>query len=66
MSRDGSIVFGDLVGMLDVLKVTCDKCGRAGHYRVRRLIEQRGPDGKPTDWLSVITADCPKRQGRHE
>src|ERR1700690_3278507 len=29
MSRDGSITFGDLIGKLDVLRVICDKCGRA-------------------------------------
>jgi hypothetical protein len=33
---------------------TCDKCGRARHYGVRRLIEQPGRDGKITrqmpDW----------------
>ena len=27
MPRDGAIIFGDLVGKLDVLHVACDKCG---------------------------------------
>jgi hypothetical protein len=27
-----------------------------------RLIEQHGRDGKLTDWLTSITADCPKRR----
>jgi hypothetical protein len=27
MPRDGAIIFGDLVGKLDVLQVACDKCG---------------------------------------
>jgi hypothetical protein len=31
-------------------------------YNVVRLIEQYGPDAKLTDWLSRITADCPKRR----
>jgi hypothetical protein len=26
------------------------------------LIQRIGPDAKHTDWLSTITADCPKRQ----
>ena len=29
MPRDGAILFGDLIGKLDVLRVACDKCGRA-------------------------------------
>ena len=42
MPRDGAIIFGDLIGKLDVLRVACDKCGRVGSYRVARLIEQHG------------------------
>jgi hypothetical protein len=34
MPRDGAIIFGDLVGKLDVLKVACGKCGREGRYAV--------------------------------
>jgi hypothetical protein len=30
MPRDGTIIFADLIGKLDVLRVACDKCGRAG------------------------------------
>jgi hypothetical protein len=35
MPRDGAIIFGDLVGKLDVLEVACEKCGRRGRYPVR-------------------------------
>ena len=62
MFKDGSIVFGDLVGKLEVLNVTCETCGRAGRYVVRWLIDQHGRDHKLTDWLSTISADCPKRR----
>ena len=55
------IIFADLIGKLDVLYVHCPKCSRAGHYRVRRLIDERGLDGKLIDWLDEITADCPKK-----
>ena len=34
MPRDGAIIFGDLVGKLDVPEVACDKCGRNGRYAV--------------------------------
>jgi hypothetical protein len=29
--------------------VECEKCGRTGRYAVRRLIDQRGRDGKLID-----------------
>lgn len=62
MPRDGAITFDDLVGKLDVVHVTCDKCGRKGRYPVARLIEQRGRDGKMPDLLTEITTDCPKKR----
>jgi hypothetical protein len=62
MPRDGAIIFGDLIGKLDVLRVACDKCDRKGRYAVARLIEQRTRYGKVIDWLAEITADCPKKQ----
>jgi hypothetical protein len=61
MPRDGAIIFGDLVGKLDVLNVACEKCGRAGRYALARLIEQRGRDAKVVDWLAEVAADCPKK-----
>jgi hypothetical protein len=37
MPRDGAIMFGDLIGKLDMLRVACEKCGRKGRYAVARL-----------------------------
>jgi hypothetical protein len=34
MPREGAIIFRDLVGKLDVLRITCEKCGRAGQYAI--------------------------------
>jgi hypothetical protein len=62
MPRHGAIIFGDLTGKLDVLLVACEKCGRSGRYSVRRLIDQRGGDGKIIDWKDDIAADCPRRK----
>jgi hypothetical protein len=61
MSSDGSIILGDLIGKLDMLRVTCAKCGRKGRYNVRQLVKEFGRDGKLTDWLTRTTADCPRR-----
>jgi hypothetical protein len=62
MPREGAITFGDLVGRLEELRVACDKCSRAGRYRLDRLIAEHGPDVKIRDWLVEISRDCPKRQ----
>jgi hypothetical protein len=61
MPRDRSLTPADLVSKLDVLNVACDKCGRSGRYRVDRLVQQLGRDAKLTNWLSNLTADCPRR-----
>jgi len=61
ISRDGSITPADLVGKLDWLIVSCDKCGRHGRYSVARLV-RLGPNATLTDWLAGITHDCPRRK----
>jgi hypothetical protein len=37
MSRDGAIIFADLIGKLDVLYVHCSKCSRARRSMRRSL-----------------------------
>jgi hypothetical protein len=61
MPRDGATIFSDLTGKLDMLRVSCEKCGRDGNYRLNGLIEKRGRDAKVTDWLGELTAECPKK-----
>ena len=61
MPRDGAIIFSDLIGKLDVLRVACEKCGRDGRYILARLIRNRGRDAKLIDWLDELTAECPKK-----
>jgi hypothetical protein len=64
MVRDGSLTPADLVGKLDTLRVACTKCDRVGRYPVAKLVERLGPDAKLTDWLSEITADCPRKRNQ--
>jgi hypothetical protein len=42
MPRNG---FKDIAGQLDLLRIECAKCGRAGRYRVDQLIAARGAEG---------------------
>ena len=65
MPSDGAIIFSDLIGKTEVLRVTCEKCGRDGHYIVARLIRNRGRDAKVIDWLDELTAECPKKLARN-
>ena len=65
MARDGSLTPADLIGKLDILRVECPKCGRAGQYRVDRLVREIGRDGKLTDWLSKIAGDCPRKRANN-
>ena len=55
MPRDGAIIFSDLIGKLDVLRVSCKKCGRDGCYGLARLIEKRGRDLVFNDYF-LLTA----------
>jgi hypothetical protein len=59
MPRDGATTFGDLVGRLGQLRVTCSKCDRVGQYRLYRLIVEHGRETKIPDWLCKISGDCP-------
>ena len=36
------LIFGDIEGKLDVLRVECTKCARKGRYHVHKLIEKYG------------------------
>ena len=58
MPRDGAIIFRDIAGKLDVLRITCDKCERSGQYRVDRLIERYGIDAKLFDREPEV--HCPR------
>jgi hypothetical protein len=64
MPSDRAIIFSDLIGKLDVLRVSCEKCGREGSYQLNGLIDRRGRDGKVIDWLDEVTAECPKKIAR--
>jgi hypothetical protein len=49
------LIFGDIEGKLDVLRVECTKCSRKGRYRVGRLIEKYGPKANMMKWKEQLT-----------
>jgi hypothetical protein len=64
MAQRAYLVFGDIEGKLDVLRVECTKCGRKGRYRVRSLIEKYGRKGNLMKWKEQLNGDCPRRDAR--
>jgi hypothetical protein len=55
MASRGYLVFGDIDGKVDILRVECTKCPRKGQYRVARLIEQYGRMGNMMKWKNCST-----------
>jgi hypothetical protein len=64
--RDGAIIFGDLIGKLDVLRIDCPKCGRSGRYRLADLISRYGRDEKLFAFTTDVTANCDRKHARSE
>jgi hypothetical protein len=62
MPRDGSIIFSDLIGKLDLLRIECSKCGRAGQYRLADLISRYGRDEKLFAFTADVIANCARRR----
>ena len=57
---DGSYSLGDAATKLNMLRLECSRCGRAGQYRIDKLIERFGPDIALPD-LRHELAQCSRR-----
>ena len=55
------LVFADIEGKLDVLRVECTRCERKGRNSVAGLIEKYGRDSHMMKWREQLNSDCPKR-----
>ncbi|HWE75048.1 MAG TPA: hypothetical protein VG328_17945 [Stellaceae bacterium] len=56
-----SLTLADIATKLPVLRVECNRCGRAGRYHTAKLIERFGPDATVEPLQKEITQDCPRR-----
>jgi hypothetical protein len=61
MPREGAIVFADLIGKLDMLRIECAKCGRSGRYRVADLVMRYGRHAKLFAFTDDVTANCTRK-----
>src|SRR5512133_3676595 len=64
MPQRAYLIFGDIEGKLDVLRVECTKCARKGRYNVRKLIEKYGRRANMMKWKEQLNGDCPRRDAR--
>jgi hypothetical protein len=64
MPRDGAIIFGDLIGKLDVLRVECAKCGRAGQYELGVPIAKLLAQVRSRQIALAVPLTAPKRTCR--
>ena len=60
----GTVTLRQIHGTRDMLDVRCDRCGRAGRYRVATLVETYGLDAGLPDIASAMEEGCP-RKGQH-
>jgi hypothetical protein len=58
------LVFGDIEGMLDVLRVECTKCDRKGRCHVHKLIEKHGRTGNLMKWREQLNGDSRRPTAR--
>jgi hypothetical protein len=64
MSDTGAVILRDLARTHPMVSVRCDRCDRAGRYRVSTLIERYGRHARLPDVASALEAGCP-RKGEH-
>ena len=58
----GSILLAQVADDLTTLEIVCNRCDRQGRVSVDRLIAEHGPLMPIPTLLTVLSADCPKRQ----
>jgi hypothetical protein len=57
----GYITLGRIAERLNVLVVSCDRCGRRRQYPLWKLIVKYGAEASIEPLQQQITADCPNR-----
>jgi hypothetical protein len=59
------LVFADVEGKLDVLRVECARCQRKGRYSVRMLIEKYGRNANMMKWGRTVGRNRPVLSRQH-
>ena len=61
MPKRAYLIFGDIDGKLDVLRIECTKCARKGRYQMHKLIAKYGRKANMMKWKEQLDCDCPRR-----
>jgi hypothetical protein len=56
------MTFGDLIGQLERIVITCSKCHRVSRYSVRRLALAYGHHYWLAEWLDEMARDCSRKE----
>ena len=64
MHDTGAVLLHELARTHPMISVRCDRCDRAGRYRVSTLIERYGRYGRLPDVANALEAGC-LRKGAH-
>ncbi len=56
---EGAVILRDYPR--DVVRIDCQRCERAGRYRLASLVARFGPGAAMPDVLAVLARDCPRR-----
>ncbi len=57
----GAVTLRQIHGTRDMLAVHCDRCGRAGRYRVATLVKTYGLDTGLPAIASALEEGCPRK-----
>ena len=60
----GAVTLRELVGVHEHPSCRCDRCGRAGRYRLATLVREYGGDAGLPDVAAALEGGCP-RKGQH-
>jgi hypothetical protein len=66
MPREGAIIFSDVMGKLDMLRIECPKCGRSGRYRLADLLMRYGRNEKLFAFMEDLADNCARKQARSD
>jgi hypothetical protein len=62
MLPTGPVALSEIADRLAILEVACHRCDRHGRLQTEHLVAQHGAGTSIPKRLSVLSADCPRRQ----
>jgi len=64
MPREDAIIFSDLIGKVDMLRIESPQCDLPGQYQLADLIMRYGKSEKLFAFTDDAPANCARKQAR--